>query len=194
MEVRNLADGTSRGRQPRELRTRLHTPSEGRENPRREWTRQRCRAPYLRNGALGGTEACGSRFRPSGRRQTGRWKTSWPRKRRGGCGEPMSPLHRTEWSSERHGNPVRVARTAATPVRAFRRRERPWRGVRRPARPTPARGPRVFTDPRASIDSTTDFATERGHRPSRRSFFTRGFQTFGNRFGASSASTAIAVE
>jgi hypothetical protein len=46
-------------------------------------------------------------------RQAERRNTSWSSKRRGGCGEPMSPLRRTE-RSERQLNPERVVPRTAT--------------------------------------------------------------------------------
>jgi len=113
-EVRNLVDGVSRGRHPRVIRTRQPMSSKGNRTPGGEVSAVRP-GPGPRNSALRRAQACGSRFGSSslaGRRVRSRPADGTPRgrtSRRGGCGEPMSPLRRTEWSSGRQGDLERVA-------------------------------------------------------------------------------------
>jgi hypothetical protein len=132
-EVRNLEDGSCRGGNPREERTRQPTSSKGEGTPggeglgRDALTRNAEECPERASSLRESLRTFGSRGRPDD--GTPRGRTA----RRGGSGGPSAPLRRTEWNSERRRNPARVAWTAATTARALRVPANPWRGVRRPA-------------------------------------------------------------
>jgi hypothetical protein len=118
--ARNPEDGTCRVRQTRVMQISPPMSLEGRETP---------------GGATRSTQDRGGHFGPNPERETKprelpgglrivrcaeRRKTSRSWKRRGGCGEPMSPLRRTERSG-RPVNPERVVRGTATFPRHSRR-------------------------------------------------------------------------
>ena len=127
-EVRNLEDGSCRGGNPREERTRQPTSSKGRRTPggeglgRDALTRNAEECPERALSLRESPRTFGSRGRPDD--GTPRGRTA----RRGGSGGPSAPLRRTEWNSERRRNPVWVAWTAATTARALRVPANPWRG------------------------------------------------------------------
>jgi hypothetical protein len=101
--VRNAEDGTCRVRQTREKRTLPHASLKGRETPggeprSKDRGRDHGECPERAHKPEGVVRTFGSG-------QAGRRKTSRPWRRRGGSGEPMSPLRRPEADSERRWNP-----------------------------------------------------------------------------------------
>jgi hypothetical protein len=128
--VRNPEDGRCRVRQARDVRIPSPTSLERRGTP----------GGAIRSGMTGeGTSARTLRGRRSLREQpgglrtartVGRRNTSWSYKRRGGGGEPMTPLRRPE-RSERPVNPERVVRGTATSRGTAEALTKPLEGPRR---------------------------------------------------------------
>jgi hypothetical protein len=111
--VRNPEDGRCRARQARDIRISPPMSLKGRETPGGA-----SRSGMTGEGALARTLRGRRSLRelPGGlrtARTAERRKSSWSYKRRGGGGEPISPLRRTE-RSERPVNPERVDRGTAT--------------------------------------------------------------------------------
>jgi hypothetical protein len=128
--VKNPEDGRCRARQARNIRISPLMSLKGRETPGGA-----SRSGMTGEGALARTLRGRRSLRelPGGLRtaRTAGWRnTSWSFKRRGGCGEPMSPLRRTE-RFERPVNPERVVRGTATSRGTAHALPKPLEGPRR---------------------------------------------------------------
>jgi hypothetical protein len=128
--VRNPEDGRCRARQARDVRIPPLMSLERRETPGGA-----TRSGMTGEGALARTLRGRRSLRelPGGlrtARTADRRKSSWSYKRRGGGGEPMSLLRRTE-RSERPVNPARVVRGTATSRGTAEVLTKPLEGPRR---------------------------------------------------------------
>jgi hypothetical protein len=128
--VKNPEDGRCQARQVWNIRISPLMSLKGRETPGGA-----NRSGMTGEGALARTLRGRRSLRelPGGLRtaRTAGWRnTSWSFKRRGGCGEPMSPLRRTE-RFERPVNPERVVRGTATSRGTAHALPKPLEGPRR---------------------------------------------------------------